>query len=323
MRYFIELSYDGTAYHGWQIQPNGSSVQETLQRALSLLLREEVTVTGAGRTDAGVHAAMMVAHVDIEAPLPAPPVGGRAAQPMSSSSSQEYKEVLPPVGGRAAQPMSSSSSQEYKEVLPPVGGRAAEPMSSSSSQEYKEVLPPTGGVREGPPERNLVYRLNGILPHDIAIHRIYPVADDMHARFSALARTYYYYVHTRKSPFLRDRSWRLVKTPDFEAMNRAAATLLEYEDFTSFSKVNTDTKTNICHVRSARWVQLSDYEWRFEITADRFLRNMVRAIVGTLMEVGRGQLSLDGFRKVIEDKNRSAAGDSVPARGLFLQNVEY
>ncbi|MBR1681943.1 MAG: tRNA pseudouridine synthase A [Bacteroidaceae bacterium] len=242
---------------------------------------------------------------------------------MSSSSSQEYKEVLPPVGGRAAQPMSSSSSQEYKEVLPPVGGRAAEPMSSSSSQEYKEVLPPTGGVREGPPERNLVYRLNGILPHDIAIHRIYPVADDMHARFSALARTYYYYVHTRKSPFLRDRSWRLVKTPDFEAMNRAAATLLEYEDFTSFSKVNTDTKTNICHVRSARWVQLSDYEWRFEITADRFLRNMVRAIVGTLMEVGRGQLSLDGFRKVIEDKNRSAAGDSVPARGLFLQNVEY
>ena len=323
MRYFIELSYDGTAYHGWQIQPNGSSVQETLQRALSLLLREEVTVTGAGRTDAGVHAAMMVAHVDIEAPLPAPPVGGRAAQPMSSSSSQEYQEDLPPVGGRAAQPMSSSSSQEYKEVLPPVGGRAAEPMSSSSSQEYKEVLPPTGGVREGPPERNLVYRLNGILPHDIAIHRIYPVADDMHARFSALARTYYYYVHTRKSPFLRDRSWRLVKTPDFEAMNRAAATLLEYEDFTSFSKVNTDTKTNICHVRSARWVQLSDYEWRFEITADRFLRNMVRAIVGTLMEVGRGQLSLDGFRKVIEDKNRSAAGDSVPARGLFLQNVEY
>ena len=300
MRYFIELSYDGTAYHGWQIQPNGSSVQETLQRALSLLLREEVTVTGAGRTDAGVHAAMMVAHVDIEAPLPAPPVGGRAAEPMSSSSSQEYKEVLPPVGGRAAQPMSSSSSQEYK-----------------------EVLPPTGGVREGPPERNLVYRLNGILPHDIAIHRIYPVADDLHARFSALARTYYYYVHTRKSPFLRDRSWRLVKTPDFEAMNRAAATLLEYEDFTSFSKVNTDTKTNICHVRSARWVQLSDYEWRFEITADRFLRNMVRAIVGTLMEVGRGQLTLDGFRKVIENKNRSAAGDSVPARGLFLQNVEY
>ena len=255
MRYFIELSYDGTAYHGWQIQPNGNSVQETLQRALSLLLRTEVAVTGAGRTDAGVHAAMMVAHFDVEAPLPTPPIREEGAR---------------------------QSAEDY-----------------------------------------LCYRLNGILPYDIAIHKIYPVADDMHARFSAIARTYYYYVHTRKSPFLRDRSWRLVRTPDFEAMNRAAATLLEYEDFTSFSKVNTDTKTNICHVRSARWVQLSDYEWRFEITADRFLRNMVRAIVGTLMEVGRGTLTLDGFRQVIDQKNRSEAGDSVPARGLFLQDIKY
>ncbi|MBQ9285556.1 MAG: tRNA pseudouridine(38-40) synthase TruA [Bacteroidaceae bacterium] len=244
MRYFIELSYDGTAYHGWQIQPNGASVQETLQKALSMLLREDVQVTGAGRTDAGVHAAMMVAHMDIPTDLPI-----------------------------------------------------------STHQ--------------------LVYRLNGILPHDIAIHKIYPVADDMHARFSARARTYYYYVHTRKSPFLRDRSWRLVRTPDFDAMNRAAATLLEYDDFTSFSKLNTDTKTNICHVTSARWVQLGEHEWRFEITADRFLRNMVRAIVGTLMEVGRGTLTIEGFRQVIETKDRCAAGDSVPARGLFLQKVEY
>ena len=245
MRYFIELSYDGTAYCGWQVQPNGESVQGTLQKALATLLREDIAVTGAGRTDAGVHAAKMVAHMDLSSP-------------------------------------------------------------------------PRGEL-----ERGLVYRLNSILPHDIAIHRIYPVPDDMHARFSARARTYYYYVHTRKSPFLRDRSWRLVKTPDFESMNLAAAVLLEYEDFTSFSKVNTDTKTNICHVRSARWVQLADYEWRFEITADRFLRNMVRAIVGTLMEVGRGQLSLEGFRQVIERKDRSAAGDSVPARGLFLQKVKY
>lgn len=255
MRYFIELSYDGTAYHGWQIQPNGSSVQETLQKALAMLLREEVAVTGAGRTDAGVHAVMMVAHMDLKEPPPAPPVReGRAMQ----------------------------SAMDY-----------------------------------------LVYRLNGVLPDDIAIHKIYEVADDAHARFSARARTYYYYVHTRKSPFLRDRSWRLVHTPDFEAMNRAAEVLLEYEDFTSFSKVNTDTKTNICHVTRACWVQLSDHEWRFEITADRFLRNMVRAIVGTLMEVGRGTLTLDGFRKVIEQKDRCAAGDSVPARGLFLVNVEY
>ena len=255
MRYFIELSYDGTAYHGWQIQPNGKSVQETLQQALKMLLREDVAVTGAGRTDAGVHAAMMVAHFDIKDPPPTPPVREGSAR---------------------------QTAEDY-----------------------------------------LTYRLNGVLPHDIAIHKIYPVGDDMHARFSARARTYYYYVHTRKSPFLRDRSWRLVHTPDFEAMNRAAATLMEYEDFTSFSKVNTDTKTNICHVTSARWVQLGDYEWRFEITADRFLRNMVRAIVGTLMEVGRGQLTIDGFRHVIEQKNRSKAGDSVPARGLFLQNVEY
>lgn len=255
MRYFIELSYDGTAYHGWQIQPNGASVQETLQQALKMLLREDVAVTGAGRTDAGVHAAMMVAHFDIEDPLPTPPVREGSAR---------------------------QTACDY-----------------------------------------LVYRLNGVLPHDIAIHKIYPVADDMHARFSARARTYYYYVHTRKSPFLRDRSWRLVSTPDFEAMNRAAATLMEYEDFTSFSKLNTDTKTNICHVTMARWVQLSDYEWRFEITADRFLRNMVRAIVGTLMEVGRGTLSIEGFREVIEQKNRCKAGDSVPARGLFLQEVKY
>ena len=255
MRYFIELSYDGTAYHGWQIQPNGNSVQETLQKALSMLLREDVQVTGAGRTDAGVHAAKMVAHMDLKDPLPTPPVR-------------------------------------------------------------------VGGVKQSELDY-LTYRLNGVLPDDIAVHKIYEVLDDAHARFSARARTYYYYVHTRKSPFLRDRSWRLVSMPDFEAMNRAASILLEYEDFTSFSKVNTDTKTNICHVSSARWVQLSDHEWRFEITADRFLRNMVRAIVGTLMEVGRGTLTLDGFREVIEQKNRSAAGDSVPARGLFLVDVEY
>lgn len=255
MRYFIELSYDGTAYHGWQVQPNGESVQGVLQRALSTLMQQEIPVTGAGRTDAGVHARLMVAHFDLRDPLPTPPLR-------------------------------------------------------------------EGGVQQTA-EDYLCFRLNGILPYDIAVHRIYPVADDAHARFSALARTYHYYVHTCKSPFLRDYSWRLVRTPDFETMNRAAALLLDYQDFTSFSKLNTDTKTNICHVRSARWVQLNADEWRFEITADRFLRNMVRAIVGTLMEVGRGTLTLDGFREVIERKDRRVAGDSVPARGLFLVNVEY
>lgn len=255
MRYFIELSYDGTAYHGWQVQPNGESVQGVLQRALFTLMQQEIPVTGAGRTDAGVHARLMVAHFDLKDPPPTPPVRDGGVQ---------------------------QTAEDY-----------------------------------------LCFRLNGILPYDIAVHRIYPVADDAHARFSATARTYHYYVHTCKSPFLRDYSWRLVRTPDFETMNRAAALLLDYQDFTSFSKLNTDTKTNICHVRSARWVQLNADEWRFEITADRFLRNMVRAIVGTLMEVGRGTLTLDGFREVIERKDRRVAGDSVPARGLFLVNVEY
>lgn len=251
MRYFIYLSFDGTAYHGWQIQPNGESVQGVLQRVLSTLLRTETPVTGAGRTDAGVHAAMMVAHFDVAAPLP------RSPRPDQS------------------------------------------------------------------PEDYLVYRLNGMLPQDIAVQRIVPVADDMHARFSARARTYYYYVHTRKSPFLRDRSWRLVSVPDFEAMNRAAALLLEYEDFTSFSRTNTDVKTNICHVRSARWLQLSDCEWRFEITADRFLRNMVRAIVGTLLDVGRGVLTIEQFRTIIEKKDRCSAGTSVPGNALFLADITY
>ena len=252
MRYFITLSFDGTAYCGWQVQPNGTSVQGTLEHALSTLLRRDVAITGAGRTDAGVHAAMMVAHFDADAAeMPASPRAGQT------------------------------------------------------------------------PTDYLAYRLNGMLPPDIAIQSIVPVAPDMHARFSARARTYYYYVHTRKSPFLRDRSWRLAAEPDFALMNEAAAMLLDVQDFTSFSKLHTDARTNICHVTQARWVQLAPAEWRFEITADRFLRNMVRAIVGTLMEVGRGTLTLDAFRDVIAQKNRAAAGDSVPARGLFLQRVEY
>ena len=219
------------------------------------MLRTDVPITGAGRTDTGVHASMMVAHFDWSESLPVPPARG------------------------------------------------------------------TGNKQE--PLDYLTYRLNGILPRDIAIHRIYPVADDMHARFSAIARTYYYYVHTRKSPFLNNYSWRLVHEPDFEAMNRAAETLFDYTDFTSFSKVNTDTKTNNCRIMRAEWVQLGPHEWRFEIQADRFLRNMVRAIVGTLMEVGRGTLTIDGFRQVIEQKDRCVAGDSVPARGLFLEEVKY
>ena len=245
MRYFIQLSYDGTAYHGWQRQPNGKSVQETLEGALSILLRQTVEVVGAGRTDAGVHASMMVAHMDLSSPL---------------------------------------------------GGEL---------------------------ERNLVYKLNKLLPHDIAVQRVWPVSDDMHARFSATSRTYHYYIHTRKNPFLRDRSWLVTFPLDFDRMNEAARRLFDYEDFTSFSKVNTDAKTNLCHITEARWEEVEQGNWRFTITANRFLRNMVRAIVGTLVEVGRGRMTVEEFCQVIEQKNRCSAGESVPAHALFLTRVEY
>lgn len=247
-RYFIELSYDGTSYHGWQVQPNGVSVQETLQQALSTLLRQDIEVVGAGRTDAGVHASMMVAHFDGPEELDCP---------------------------------------------------------------------------------QLVYKLNKLLPHDIAIRCVYQVPDDMHARFSATSRTYHYYIHTRKSPFLRHYSWLVTFPLDFEKMNEAAKRLLEFEDFTSFSKVNTDTKTNICHVTEAQWKEFTPLEgqgggaWRFTITANRFLRNMVRAIVGTLIEVGRGRMTVDEFCQVIKQKNRCSAGESVPGHALFLTDVRY
>ena len=241
-RYFIYLSFDGTAYHGWQVQPNGLSVQECLERALATLLRRPVPVTGAGRTDAGVHASLMVAHFDADAPLD------------------------------------------------------------------------TDALAD---------KLNRLLPPDIAVHCLRPVRPDAHARFSATARTYHYFVVTVKSPFLRPYRCRLFRTPDFEAMNRAAAVLPEYTDFTSFSKLHTDVKTNNCRVSYARWTQVDDTTWRFTIRADRFLRNMVRAIVGTLLDVGRGKLTMDGFRRIIEQRDRCSAGTSAPAEGLFLADVEY
>lgn len=242
MRYFIYLSFDGTRYCGWQIQPDSPSVQETLEKALSLFLRQDIHVTGAGRTDTGVHARMMVAHFDIPEPAD------------------------------------------------------ADWMTS---------------------------KLNGILPDDIAVQRIVPVAADAHARFDAVSRTYRYYVSLQKTPFLRDYSWRLLNRPDFDMMNKAAGLLLSTTDFTSFSKLHTDTKTNDCRVTEAHWSDAGDGTWVFCITADRFLRNMVRAIVGTLMEVGRGKITLDEFACVINAKDRCRAGDSAPAQGLFLENVEY
>ncbi len=236
------LEFDGTAYCGWQIQPGSPSVQQCLEDALFTFLRENVTVTGAGRTDAGVHATEMAAHFDLS----------------------EERDC--------------------------------------------------GWLKS---------KLNGLLPADIAIHRIVPVKAGAHARFDAVKRTYKYFVSLEKGAFGRSYSWLLANRPDFELMNRAAAVLLETVDFTSFSKLHTQTKTNNCRVSKALWYELPDGRWVFEISADRFLRNMVRAIVGTLMKVGRHQLTVDGFRQVIDSLDRCSAGDSAPACGLFLTGVEY
>lgn len=241
-RYFIYLSYDGTAYHGWQIQPNGLSVQECLMKALSTLLRREVEVVGAGRTDAGVHASLMVAHFD-----------------------------------------------------------------------SSELLDP-GFMTD---------KLNRLLPPDISVYRLRHVKPDAHARFDATARTYKYYITTAKRPFNRQYRCRLFKTPDFHRMNEAAQVLFEYTDFTSFSKLHTDVKTNNCKIMHAAWTQEDEVTWVFTIRADRFLRNMVRAVVGTLLEVGQGKLTTDGFRRIIEQKDRCKAGTSVPGNALFLVDVSY
>ena len=242
MRYFITFSYDGSRYHGWQIQPNGDSVQAQLQRGLSLLLRQEIIVTGAGRTDAGVHARMMVAHFDFPTEI------------------------------------------------------------------------------DGP---QLAYKLNKLLPGDISVSKVERVADDLHARFSATSRMYRYYLHTAKDPFLRNTSCEIHYPLDFRDMNRAARLLLEYDDFGAFCKSHADVKTTLCKVTTAEWHQTSPTTWYFEIRANRFLRNMVRAVVGTLVEVGRGRLTIEEFQRVVEGKKRTEAGESMPAHALFLEDITY
>ena len=241
-RYFVVFAYDGTNYHGWQIQPNGNSVQEELQRALSTILRDNIEVVGAGRTDAGVHARRMAAHFNSDA-------------------------------------------------------------SFDCAQ--------------------LTYKLNRLLPRDISVYSVYPVADDMHARFSATLRTYHYYVHTRKDPFLRHYSCELHYSLDFDLMNEAASHLLSVSDFGAFCKAHTDVKTTLCHVTEARWTPDGPDSWHFRISANRFLRNMVRAVVGTLVEVGRHRMTIEQFDKVVASGSRSNAGESMPGNALFLENVEY
>ena len=241
MRYFIELAYKGTHFHGWQVQPDAISVQEVLEKALSVKLQENVSVVGAGRTDSGVHAAFFVAHFDTQ----------------------------------------------------------------------KELE-----------EKRLIYGLNNLVGKDIAIYKIYSVASDFHARFDAISRTYEYRISKRKNPFLTETTSLYQRELDIPLMNKASKILLEYTDFTSFSKLHTDTKTNDCDVLEAFWEE--DKELLiFTITANRFLRNMVRAIVGTLLDVGEHKITLNDFKNIIEQKDRTKAGKSAPPEGLFLTKIKY
>jgi tRNA pseudouridine38-40 synthase len=273
-RYFIELSYDGTNYHGWQIQKNALSVQEVLNEKLSVILREPIETTGCGRTDTGVHARDFFAHFDMEG-----------------------KSI---VHG----PWSMGES------------RTAEAVANSNEVSMDHGLW-TMGKNE-----NVVRSINAILPKDIAIKRVFPVSEKAHARFDAVLRTYEYHIHFNKDPFKTGYSWELRDRPDMVLMNKTAEIIKEYTDFSCFSKSNTQVKTNICKISKAEWI-VAGNGIIFHISADRFLRNMVRAIVGTLLMVGKHEIEPEVVRDIIESKNRSNAGMSVPACGLYLTEVKY
>jgi len=242
-RYFIFISYKGTSYHGWQIQPNSVTVQKILDEALSTVLSEGISTIGAGRTDTGVHALVFCAH---------------------------FESISPDLDS----------------------------------------------------SKNLVYKLNSYLPKDISVNSIRKVLPDANARFSALSRTYRYYVSRKKDPFFDSSSWYLGSDIDIDKMNEAAAILFNHSDFTSFSKLHSNTKTNLCKIYEATW-KVEGTRLVFTIKADRFLRNMVRAIVGTMIEVGSGKMSPDEFEEIILARNRCSAGRSAPAKGLFLADIEY
>ena len=242
MRYFIHLAYNGTSYHGWQIQPNATSVQETLNKAFSVLLQSEINLMGAGRTDTGVHAKEMYAHFDFEASIDIP---------------------------------------------------------------------------------NLVHKLNSFLPKDIVIYNIIPVHDDAHTRFDATKRTYEYRIHQFKNPFVDELSWYFHQPLDIDLMNEAAKLLFNYTDFECFSKVNTDVNTFDCTIFEAHWKRGENDQLVFTISANRFLRNMVRSIVGTLVNIGLHKITIEDFAQIIESKSRDKAGFSVPAHGLYLTQITY
>ena len=242
-RFFLKLAYDGTNYHGWQVQENAHTVQAELEKKIGLMLSDKISVTGCGRTDTGVHAQEFYAHFD------------------------------------------------------------------------------TGKMPFEP--KDFVYKLNRFLPVDIAVFDLFEVSPDMHTRFSAVSRTYKYFINTKKNPFNTKYSYYFNGDLDVDAMNRAAKYITKYDDFTSFSKLHTQTATNICKISEAAWEVFNDGRLIFTITADRFLRNMVRAVVGTLIEVGKKRITPEDVKSIIEAKDRSKAGFSVPANGLFLEKIKY
>jgi tRNA pseudouridine38-40 synthase len=243
MRYFIVLSYKGTGFHGWQRQPKAKTVQQLVEEVMSLKLGEEIAVTGAGRTDTGVHALNYCAHFDSERTN--------------------------------------------------LAG-----------------------------DNDLIFGLNSFLPPEVAVERIAEVRPDASARYSAISRTYIYRILRRKDPFLAETGWCYTGTLDIESMNQAALILMEYSDFASFCRSNSDVKTTICKISEAGWCQYG-HILEFKITADRFLRNMVRAIAGTMIEIGQGKTSTDEFRSIIEASDRTRAGQSAPAHGLMLADIKY
>lgn len=249
MRLFIELSYDGAKFHGWQRQPASSSIQEEIEKQLEQFLGERVPLMGCGRTDTGVHASYFVAHCD---------------WPSASERAKRYRDL-----------------------------------------------------------EEAAWKLNGMLPNEIAIHRMVRVHAKAHARFDAIERGYVYRMHQMKNPFLLNYSARIFRETDFDKMGEACRYLVRKGDFSAFCKLGSDQGTTICDVREAKMVQISESEWQFEIRADRFLRNMVRAIVGTLLDVGQGRRAPEDMNAIFDSGLRSEAGKSAPANGLFLSQVRY
>jgi tRNA pseudouridine38-40 synthase len=329
VRYFIFLQYDGTAYHGWQSQPNATSVQQTIEEKLSLLLQRELFIVGAGRTDAGVHARLMTAHFELAGGLrladgrlsvldPAEaPAGAQGAAPTPNPADEPDDEEA----------LERARRDEEKRAAWLRVGRNLDD-DTTFHRFGRSPIEEDGLTEEYVEEQRracdfLCQRMNHLLPADIALLRIVPVRPTAHARFSPLSRTYRYYITTRKSPFDRDYSYRIFWDLDLQLMNRAAARLFTYTDFTSFSRLHTDVKTNNCRIMEACWEEPRPGELVFTIRADRFLRNMVRAVVGTLLLVGRHRLTVEEFCRTIEQRDRCQAGDSAPAQALFLEDIEY